>query len=148
MARPTDYNQDLAEEICTWLAGGDSLRAYCRQEGKPHISTVCRWVVSQDEFREQYAWAREAAGFAHGDGVIEVVELLRDGDLDPQTAKAMMDGLKWAAERMAPKSHSSRQELDHTSSDKSMTPKGLDASNLSTSALKELMNARASSDTE
>ena len=122
MPRPTDYTPEIAESVCSWLAGGKSLRAYCRQDGTPDVTTICRWIVRHDEFRQQHTQAREAAGYAHGDGVIEVVELLRDGSVDPQTAKAMMDGLKWAAERMAPKSHSSRQDLNHTSSDGSFAP--------------------------
>lgn len=122
MARPTDYNSEVAESICSWIAGGQSLRAYCRQKGTPHESTVCRWIVSHDEFRKQYAQAREAAGYSHGDGVIEVVELLRSGDIDAQTARAMMDGLKWAAERMAAKAYGPKQVIDHRSSDNSMSP--------------------------
>jgi hypothetical protein len=89
----------------------------------PVLSTVLLAVVQdRDGFRSKYAHAREAAGYAHGDGVIEVVEAMRFGDIDAQTGRAMMDGLKWAAERMAPKAHSVKQELDHTSSDGSMTP--------------------------
>lgn len=120
--RPTDYNSEIAETVCSWIAGGKSLRAFCRQEGTPDVTTVCRWIVRHDEFRQQYAQAREAAGYAHGDGVIEVVELLREGGIDAQTAKAMMDGLKWAAERMAPKAHSPRQEVDHTTAGQAMQP--------------------------
>lgn len=120
--RPTDYTPELAESICSWIAGGKSLRAFCRQENTPDVATVCRWIIRHDEFRKQYTQAREAAGFAHGDGVIEVVELVREGSIDPQTAKAMMDGLKWAAERMAPKAHSAKQDINHTSDDGSMSP--------------------------
>tara|TARA_R110000782_G_scaffold143274_1_gene235991 strand:- start:112 stop:522 length:411 start_codon:yes stop_codon:yes gene_type:complete len=120
--RPTDYTEEIAEMVCTWLSGGKSLRAFCRQEDTPDVTTVCRWIVKHDGFRQQYAQAREAAGYAHGDGVIEIVELLRDGGLEPQVAKAMMDGLKWAAERMAPKAHSQRQEVDHTTNGKDMMP--------------------------
>ena len=122
MARPTDYTPELAERICQHIAGGESLRSFCRLPGEPHVATVCRWIVKHDEFREQYTHAREAAGYAHGDGVIEVVEAVRNGDIDAQTARAMMDGLKWAAERMAPKSHSSRQEIDHTTRGESIQP--------------------------
>ena len=122
VGRPTDYTPEIAETVCSWIAGGDSLRAFCRQNGTPDVTTVCRWIVRHPEFRQQYAQAREAAGYAHGDGVIEVVELLRDGTLDASTAKAMMDGLKWAAERMAPKAHSPRQEIDHTSAGEAMQP--------------------------
>jgi len=120
--RPTDYTEEIAESVCSWIAGGDSLRSFCRQEGTPDVTTICRWIVRHDEFRQQYASAREAAGYAHGDGIIEIVELLRDGTVDPQTGKAMMDGLKWAAERMAPKAHSSRQEIDHTTAGQPLKP--------------------------
>jgi hypothetical protein len=112
--RPTDYNEQLAETICEWLSAGKSLRSFCRQQDTPDVSTICRWIVKHDEFRKQYVQARESAGYAHADGIVEIVEMLRDGLLDPNTAKAMMDGLKWSAERMAPKTHSARQEIDHT----------------------------------
>lgn len=120
VGRPTDYTQEIVESICSWIAGGKSLRAYCRQDGTPDVTTVCRWIVRHDEFRQQYAWAREAAGYAHGDGIIEIVELLRDGNVEPQTAKVMMDGLKWAAERMAPKAHCTKQQIDHTTNGESI----------------------------
>ena len=123
MSRPTAMTSNVTQEICTRLAAGESLRAICKDESMPAISTVLLAVVQdRDGFRNRYTQAREAAGYAHGDGVIEVVELLRDGVIDPQTGKAMMDGLKWAAERMAPKAHGTKQQVDLTSSDGSMSP--------------------------
>lgn len=67
--------------------------------------------------------AREAAGFAHADGIVEMTELVRDGLINANDAKAIMDGLKWAAERMSPKRHAPKQSIDHQSSDGSMTPR-------------------------
>lgn len=58
--------------------------------------------------------AREAAGFSHADTVIELVQDVGSGTYEPHQAKVMLDGLKWAAERMASKHHSTRQEIDHT----------------------------------
>lgn len=81
-------------------------------------------VDDRNGFRNNYMRAREAGGFSHGDRVIDVVDKLATGDYDPQTAKAMMDGLKWAAERMAPRAHAPRNTIDNTSSDGTMTPKG------------------------
>lgn len=66
--------------------------------------------------------ARTAGGFSHADRIIDTVDRVSTGEIDPQSARAMLDGLKWAAERMAPKSHSNRQEIDHQSSDGSMRP--------------------------
>lgn len=120
------------------------MRSFCRIEGNPALSTVTRWIVGKPEFWVQYASAREAAGFAHADSVLEVVEELRLQGIDAQTARAMMDGLKWAAERMASKHHSASQKVDHTSSDGSMTPK--DHSDAVLAALKAKHDTNADSE--
>lgn len=119
--------------ICHRLAGGESLHSICADPGMPSKSTVLLWVVTGREiedfentddrsFSDHYMRAREAGGFSHGDRVIDTVDKVASGEVDPQSARAMLDGLKWAAERMASKHHSARQEHDHTSSDKSMSP--------------------------
>lgn len=146
--RPSDYTEELAERICEWIAGGKSLRSFCREDDTPDVSTITRWIVKHPQFRIQYAEARESAGYAHGDEVKEIVELLREGGLDPNTARVMIDGLKWSAERMAAKAFSPRQAIEHTSPDGSMTPKGLDVSGLSTEAMREIMAASDASESE
>jgi len=143
--RPSAYTQEIADEICQRIAGGESLRSVCRDEHMPALSTVLLWVVHDREgFSDQYHASREAAGYAHADEALHLRNELRAGELDPSTAKVILDALKWGAERMAPKRHSQRQEHDHRSGDGSMTPKGIDASQLSDAALQELMNARSS----
>ena len=121
--RPTVMTLQMREEICRRLAEGESLRSIARSDGMPSVSTVTLAVVQDREgFSAQYAQAREAAGYAHGDRIADVVELLSTGAIDPNVGKAMMDGLKWVAERMAPKSHSAKQEIAHTSPDGSFAP--------------------------
>jgi Asp-tRNA(Asn)/Glu-tRNA(Gln) amidotransferase B subunit len=112
--RPTKYTNELAEDICKHIAGGRSLREYCREEAAPSMSTVCRWIVGNPEFWEQYREAREAAGFAHADKMIHLAELIETGGIEHQAAKVMMDAYKWAAERMASKHHSPSQKIEHT----------------------------------
>jgi hypothetical protein len=142
--------KEVREEICFRLAGGESLRSICVDNKMPALSTVLLAVVQdRDGFSVQYMQAREAGGFSHADRIIDTVDKVAAAELDPQSARAMIDGLKWAAERMASKHHSSRQEIDHSSTDKSMSPTpALDTSKLSTAALKELMNARETPDTK
>ena len=121
--RPTKYTQDLADEICLRLAGGESLRSICEDEHMPSKSTVLLWVVNDREgvehqgFSDQYMRAREAAGFSHGDRVADLAEMAAREEVDSQAARTAMDGFKWAAERMAPKKHSPKQELEHTGKD-------------------------------
>ena len=130
MARPTKCTPEITDEICTRLAGGQSLRDICIPEDMPNKSTVLLWVVTgreidgtERQFSDQYHAAREAAGYSHADEALALRYELRSGELDPQSAKVILDALKWGAERMSPKRHSQRQEMDHTSSDGSMTPK-------------------------
>lgn len=115
----------------------------------PAMSSVLLWVVQgraiEDAdvlFSEHYHASREAAGYAHADEALALRNELRSGTIDPQSAKVILDALKWGAERMAPKRHSARQEVNHSSEDGSMSPKGMDASTLSDSTLEELMRAR------
>lgn len=123
--RPSIYSEDLGNQICVRIAGGESLRSICREDGMPVLSTVLLWVVDgkHPEFSEQYHVAREAAGYAHADEALDMRHAVLSGEVDPQSAKVVLDALKWGAERMAPKRHSQRQELAHSSPDGSMTPK-------------------------
>lgn len=111
--RPTKCTRNVTTEICRRLAEGETLRSICGDAHLPCKSTVLLWVVDNEhkEFSDQYMRAREAAGYCHADNVIETTESVKNGSLDPNSAKAIMHGLIWAAERMAPKTHSPRQEL-------------------------------------
>lgn len=146
--RPTAYTEELRDEICTRIAGGESLRSICADDHVPAMSTVLLWVVNDRErFSEHYHAAREAAGYAHADEALALRYELREGTIGHQEAKVILDALKWGAERMAPKKHSQRQDVNHTSEDGSMSPQpSIDTSKLSDTALKELMDARASAD--
>lgn len=111
VGRPSVMTEEMNAEICRRLAGGESLRGICELEGMPSVSTVLMAVVTdRNNFRSSYMQAREAAGFAHGDRIINVIDKVCSGELEPNSAKVMIDGLKWAAERMAPKVHTTRTE--------------------------------------
>lgn len=125
MARPTKYTPEIDETVCARLAGGESLRSICASDDTlPDVSTILRWVVSDREgFCEHYMIAREAAGYAHADRQVDLANLCAEEGIDPQSARVAMQGYQWAAERMAPKKHSARQEVAHSSPDGSMSPK-------------------------
>jgi hypothetical protein len=110
--RPTIYSEDMAKRICQRLASGESLRSICRDDDMPAKSTVLLWVVTPDHpFLDHYSRAREASGFAHADRSVDIVDQVVSGELEPNAARVALSGLQWAAERMAPKKHSPRQEL-------------------------------------
>lgn len=127
--RPTLCVPQITDEICTRLAQGESLRSICSDAHMPEKATVLHWVVqnrtiegTERSFFDQYHTSREAAGYSHADEALDLRNEVRSGSLEPNAAKVILDALKWGAERMAPKKHSQRQEVNHTSDDRSMSP--------------------------
>lgn len=109
---PSIYTDELAEEICHRLAGGEPLISICRDPGMPHRATVLRWVVkSGHPFAARYFEAREAGGFADADDVSELMRQIRSGEVDEKQGRVLLSGLTWLAERKAPRRHSPRQEV-------------------------------------
>lgn len=111
--RKTVYTKALGDKICKLLADGKSLRSICEPAGMPSKSTVLLWIVDGDhpEFAEQYKIAREAAGYSHADRILDTIERVEKEIMHPSAGRVVIEGLKWAAERMAPKSHSPRNQI-------------------------------------
>lgn len=73
IGRPTKFNQQLAKEVCTRLATGESLRSICRDDHIPTRQTIHRWIIenagevrdgdtiTEEGFYYQYARAKEIA---------------------------------------------------------------------------------------
>ena len=73
--RPSTYSQEIADEVCRRLAGGESLRAICRDEGIPDELTVRLWALDDREgFATQYARAREVQYLAIADELLEIAD--------------------------------------------------------------------------
>lgn len=111
MGRPSEFTQDLADDLCDWIAEGFSLQKWCAmEEGRPHRTTVLRWLRSNEAFRTQYAQARSEQMEFYADQIIDIS--------DNETGDAMRDRLrvdtrKWIMARLAPKKYGDK--LDVTS---------------------------------
>ena len=73
--RPTVYTEAIAAEICSRLAGGESLRKICEDESLPTDACVRHWVVEDREgFFARYMRAREAQAMLWHDEVVEIAD--------------------------------------------------------------------------
>lgn len=115
--RYTYYSTEVVEEIIARVANGEAVKSICREDRMPEPGTVFMWLSSgkHPEFNDLYYRAREAAGFACADHVIEMSQAAAGQVSNPEfnagAAKVAQSGLIWAAERMAPRKHSPRQEI-------------------------------------
>ena len=120
--RPTDYTKDMADKICEKIANGRSLRSICAEDGVPPMKTIYRWLEANEEFRHQYARAREKQADYFVEEIIEIADSAVAESAAVSNAKLQIDARKWAASKIAPKKYGDKTELDVKSSDGSMRP--------------------------
>lgn len=79
VGRPSLYTEELALEICERIACGESLRQICKDEGMPDRVTIHRWLLTNEEFCNQYARAREFQAEYWADEILDIAD---DGQND------------------------------------------------------------------
>ena len=72
--RPSKYAPEMAAEICERIAEGESLREICAGQDTPGKTTVLSWLKKHEEFRVQYARAREDQADHYAEEIIEIVD--------------------------------------------------------------------------
>lgn len=110
------------EFICDSVAEGLTIREIAFALGLSSGSVI-RIATATPESTERYARARDAAADLLEASIMEIAS-----QSTAATAKAdrvKLAALQWLAGRRAPKRYGERVQQDHTSSDGSMTPKGV-----------------------
>lgn len=126
--RPSIYSPELAATICARIAEGESLRAICRDDAMPALSTVFLWLSNDRAFMEQYAISREEQAETLADQIVSI------SDEDSATTKSFgedevqvvfdsvavarnrlrVDARKWVASKLKPKKYGDRTTTEHT----------------------------------
>ena len=94
--RPSDYSAEIADTICNRLAGGESLRAICADDGMPDRATVSRWLAHYEEFRDLYGSARECQAESLVD---EILKIARDSSRDYVKKVGVDSKVTWVVDR-------------------------------------------------
>lgn len=126
--RPSDYTTATAVEICTQIVEGKSLNKICLSDGMPDVRTVYRWLSVNEEFRQQYARAKEDQADTLADEIIDIADDTardtievkgEDGSVIREIAntewisrsRLRVDARKWIASKLKPKKYGERMEL-------------------------------------
>ena len=103
--KPPPYNSVIAEEFLQLFSGGMPVTKAC-EKLRISFMTVQAWDAENEQFRESFARAREAAGFAFAEEALKIMDepaILTDrGNIDSagvtlQTNRANMR--KWLASK-------------------------------------------------
>ncbi len=108
MGRPSGYNTEIAERICSEIANGKPVFAICQEEWCPSEFTVYRWLREYEEFSQAYTHARELQQERFAAEVV----MIADTEKDPAIARNRMDARKWYAGKVSPKKWGDRVDIE------------------------------------
>lgn len=111
---------DQVRAVIAGMEAGYSERKACRDAGINR--GTFRSAALKLGVADQYAHALEAIAESQVRDIEAAVSEARDGKLDVQIARLEIDTRKWLASKLLPKRYGDKSQVDHTSSDGSMTP--------------------------
>ena len=111
--RPSEYSDEIAQEICDKLADGQSLASICREYDIPSRATVYNWLEAHPSFLDRYVRVRstwQAESLA--DNVLDI----SNTEDDPRKAQVKINAAIWVAGKLAPKKYGETKHLsvEHT----------------------------------
>jgi len=86
----------IIDEVCDWLAAGQTLRDYCRQDGKPSDVALYQRVAANEEWGSRIAHARAQGA----DRIAEEALAIADTPVAGVTVTVDKDGEKRVTEDM------------------------------------------------
>jgi hypothetical protein len=98
MGRPSDYNIELAKEICDIVREGKAVKHVLDSNKEyPSFPTWCRWVQTNQELRNLYYEAMRDKADAKEQEIEGFKDDLIAGKLDAHSAKVLLDVTRWQA---------------------------------------------------
>ncbi len=128
MTRQSDFNDEIANEICLAIATGNlGIKKLCEKHKHwPARATVFRWLLEHPSFRDLYARAKKNQIEAYIDEVIDIADdSINDSQVDEtgktiinhdhiNRARLRIDTRKWLACKLVPRVYGdTKQEKDN-----------------------------------
>ena len=103
MARPSEYNFKLCEEICDRVADGENIISVLKESSYPSWSTFRRWKNENEELRTLYVNSQQDKGIALENEIDDIMQDLKDGTIEASGANVLIQTLKWKMAKFYPK---------------------------------------------
>ena len=111
MGRPSKYNKATAEKLCLAIATSSrGLRSICKNPELPSRSTICRWLMENEEFQGLYARAKEFQRHSLDDDIVVIADNCDRRSVE--RARLRIDARKWILSKLWPKKYGDRVEVD------------------------------------
>ena len=113
MARPSEYDFKLCEEICDEIANGKNIIKVLESKKEfPSWPTFRRWKNENEELRTLYVNSQQDKGIALENEIDDTLKLVKEGTIDASTANVLIQTLKWKMAKFYPKMFGDKIEVD------------------------------------
>lgn len=117
MARPSEYNIELCNEICERIVLGEHIKPILDSDDKfPTFPTWCKWKRENDELFNLYTRSIQDKAEMLIFEINQTMQDVRTGNLDASQGRLIIDTYKWMASKFYPKMFGDK--VDVTSGDK------------------------------
>lgn len=105
-----DQIKSFKDKIIIEISNGKSLRALlmANTDSMPQKTLVYDWLKEDKEFADNYARAKMYSADNDADRIEEIVDKVERGELDANSARVMIDALKWSSGKKNPKKYNDR----------------------------------------
>jgi hypothetical protein len=112
--RPSQFTEEEADAVCTWVAGGHSLRSYCEKSGRSMYALQC-WMRERPAFEARYRQACEDRAMVHAEDTIAIAD---EAAINPTiegvaAAKLRVEARRWFASKMHASVFGDKQTVQH-----------------------------------
>lgn len=112
MARPSEYNLEMAKVICNEVAGGFNIKTVLKSDDTyPDFSTWCRWKRENEELRNLYVNSMQDKSESELEEIDHVYDELKAGNLEPSVANVLIQTCKWKASKFYPKMYGDKVDV-------------------------------------
>ena len=104
MARPSEYNFDMAIEICQKVASGLNVIDVLDSDSRyPEFPTWCTWKRNNRELLKAYLQSMQDKAEREDKEIALMIEKLESREIDPASANVIINARKWRAAKYYPK---------------------------------------------
>lgn len=120
MARPSEYNIELCNEICERIALGEHIKDVLDSDKVkfPTFPTWCKWKRENDELFNLYTRSIQDKAEMLIFEINQAMQDLRAGLIDQASARVIIDTYKWMAAKFYPKMFGDKLDIDHKTNGK------------------------------
>lgn len=115
MARPSEYDFSLCEEVCDRIADGENIKTVLDSDDRyPSFPTWCKWKREHSELFNLYVNSIQDKGDSVDAKIDEIWKECREGTIEASTANVLIQTLKWKAAKYYPKMFGDNKNVDLT----------------------------------